>query len=262
MIKKFSILLAVSLFTVICGAEQLRLVDATGGAPLEVFMQAALELSLNDESMSVSMQRLVVQEALKKLDAGLVDAVIVEERFVRNRPQVPLGAEALALYVSVANPGADISKNQVQEILSTYRPNWHSYNNLDLEIQRFAMNTLTPSGTLLRRFFGEKIFDEEILKVGSLSSGFAFSNSASIFFAQFFPLVPVDVKMLPVDGVIPTVSSVTSGKYPLTLRYAIVYKEKMPTALQKLLKSIAKKEYRDTMSKNGWLVLLPYNVEQ
>ena len=253
--KKFLSILIFLTAAMVSTAAELRLADATGGAPMEVFMQAAMELSLADK-LNISMRRILPTAALRALDDGSVDAVIIDRRFAGKRPAIPVAAEALALYISTANPGSALTKAQVGEILAAHRPTWQNYNRLGMDIQRIMLKPLTPSGTLVRRIFGEKVFDPEIFKVDSVGAGFAFSNSASIFFAHYFPKMPLEIKCLYIDNIPPTSASIINGTYPLALHYVIVYREKSPS-LTILLEHIAQEKYRRAMKNAGLFVLLP-----
>ncbi|MBQ9787154.1 MAG: hypothetical protein IJW33_03180 [Lentisphaeria bacterium] len=253
--KILALLLSFITAAALRGAGELRLADATGGAPLEAVMQAALTLSMAEE-LSVSMQRQLPTAALAALEAGKVDAVIIDRTFVPNKEVIPLAAEALALYISTANPGAKVTKAQVGEILKAFHPSWKDYNRLNLDIQRVVMKPLTPSGTLIRRIFGNNALADEVFMVDSFSSGFTFINSAAVFFAQYIPQAPVEVKCMPVNGVMPTTADIVSGKYPLSLHYVIVYRKKSP-ALLRLIDKLKEEKYRRSMIDSGLIVLLP-----
>ena len=257
--KKFYGLIAFLLFALTCSGRevpQLWMIDATGGAPLEVFIMAAIELS-SQKKMDISMHRDVPSKALAMLDKKEVDAVICEVRFAGKRPQTLLAAEALALYVSTVNPVRDLSGRQALEILAAARPTWRPYTNLSMDIQRMALRNDLPGGRLLRRVFGNNQFDSEIFTVRSQRSGYAFANSASLFFAPYLPLPPSTVKMVPVNGINPTLQTVKSGRYPLTMRYAVVTAGKNSN-VDELLKFIASKtQYRQQMQDSGLIVLLP-----
>ena len=250
--KVFCLLVCV-LTAAVFGAAELRLADATGGAPLEAVMQAAIALAMEGK-LEVSMNRRLPSESLADLDAGRVDAVIIDRVFVPNRKQIPLAAEALALYISAANPGAKLTKKQVGEILTAVRPNWKDYNRLDIDIQRIAMKPLSPSGTLIRRVFGSSSVAEEIFRVDSFSSGFNFVNTASIFFAQYIPQAPLEVKCLPIDGVLPTSAQIVEGRYPLSVHYVIVCKKDLPQ-LKLLMEQLNSDKYRRHMVDSGLIVL-------
>ena len=120
-----------------------------------------------------------------------------------------------------------------------------------------ALRNDLPGGRLLRRVFGNKQFDSEIFTVRSQRSGYAFANSASLFYAPYLPLPPSTVKMVPVNGINPTLQTVKSGRYPLTMRYAVVTAGKNSN-VDELLKFIASKpQYRQQMQDSGLIVLLP-----
>ena len=247
-----SFLLCLIFCTAVAG--ELALADATGGAQLNM-MQAAIELSM-EQKLDLFMRRLLPTAALQELENGSVDAVIIDSRFVKDLPTVPLAAEALVLYVSSANPGADLTAAQVQEILFSHNPNWKKYNNLPMDIQRIMLKPLSSSGTLVQRVFGNKVLEDEILKVESMSAGFALSNSSSIFFARYYPRFPMELKCLPVNGTHPTSTTIVSGKYPLSLRYVIVYRKKTP-ALDTFIKFISSEKQRRQLRDAGFFVMLP-----
>ena len=241
------------LFSLHLCAGELLLADATGGAPIEAVFQASVTLAVEGK-IEVSMKRLNPTEALTELDKGRLDAVIIDSAFAANRNVVPLASEALALYVSSANPAKELTKKQAGEILRSPRPSWVDYTRINLDIQRIIMKPLTPSGTLIRRIFGNDAAAEEIFKVDSFSSGFTFINTASIFFAQYIPQAPVEVKCLAVGGVLPSTGDIVSGRYPLAIRYVIAYKENSER-LQLLLNELKKDKYRQQMANSGLIVL-------
>ena len=240
---------------VLAGAGELRIADATGGAPLDVFVQAGVELALEGK-INLSMTRQLPSEALKMLDENKYDAVIIDRRFAKERPYIPLAAEALAIYCSRANPGTDLTEKQLLDILTSPRPSWKNYNHLSFDIQRITCKSVTPSGTLLNRIFGNRDFSAEIFKVESISSGFNFINSGSMFFAQYVPLFPEHVKTLSVRGVMPTSGNILNNKYPLTVYYVMIYRRKSAD-LQTLIDLLGRTSYRRIMSDSGWFVMLP-----
>ena len=237
------------------GAETLLLADATGGAAADVFLQAGITLA-REKKMEVSMRRILPGKALEEFDAGKLDGIVIDRRFAGKRYFVPIAAEALSLYVSTVNPGADLTPKQILQILTAPRPTWEFYNHLDMDIQRIAISPAQPSGTLLRRVFGKQDYSKEIFMVKSVSSGFAFTNSASLFFAPFTALPPTDLKMLPVNGVMPTTASVRSGKYPLALHYVLICR-KDSAAVKMLIETLGKESFRKEMQRSGFLVMLP-----
>lgn len=253
--KKLFTALITLCFTALAGAGELRLADATGGAPLTALVKAGLDLALSGK-LNLAVERQLPSEALKMLADGKLDAVIIDRRFVKKQPFIPFAAEALAVYCSAANPGTDLTGKQILEILLAPHPSWFNYNRLTLDIQRIIGKPMTSSGTLLNRIFGKQDWAEEIMTVETVTSGFSLINTGSMFFAQYVPLFSVEIKTLTVNGVMPTSGNIISGKYPLSLHYVIVYRENS-AELQILLKTLAQTVYRQTMSDAGLFVMLP-----
>ena len=128
--NKLLIISVLFLFLLPVKGAELLLADATGGAPLEAVFRASVTLALQSD-LEVSMKRMDPSKALAELDKGSVDAVVIDSVFAANRNVVPLACEALALYVSSANPGAALTKKQVGEILRSPRPSWVEYNRIN-----------------------------------------------------------------------------------------------------------------------------------
>lgn len=253
--KKILVVITALVTVSLTGSDNfLSLIDATGGAPTGFMMQAAIQLSLAGK-MNLSMSRSVPSEALPRLERGEVDAVLIDSRFVRDLPHIPIAADALALYVSTANPATGLSKRQVLEILTAPRPNWKDYIHIDFDIQRITHPLDSNAGSLIRRNFGDVEISPEIFKVDSVSGGFAFVNTASIFFTRFSPQPPVEVKALTIDGVVPTIATVSDGTYPLAIRYVLVYKTLTPK-LQALLFVLKQNQFRRIINDTGLMVLL------
>ncbi len=253
--KKILTFLAM-IFTVSVPAEVnfLSVCDATGGAPTGYFMRAAIHLSTTAR-LNFSMCRKLPSEALPMLERGEIDAVLIDRRFIKDQPHIPVAADALVLYVSTANPAVNLTKNQVLEILTARRPGWQNYIQLNFDIQRIAPELESQSGTIIRRVFGEAEIDPEIFKVDTPSGGFAFVNTASIFFTQFQSQPPVEVKALSINGITPTSATVRDGTYPLAIQYVLVYKDLTPK-LQALIYLLKQNQYRAMIHDEGLQVLL------
>ena len=240
-------------------AGELRLTDATGGVPLTAVTLAAMHLSRQDESNSISLTKSLPSQALSQLDSGRTDAVIIDHRFAGKRPQIPLAADAMAVYASTGNPVMDISAKEIREIITSPRPTWKKYINRNEDIQRIALKPDRPGGTLLHRISGSRELPGEIFQVSTPGSGFAFMNSASLFFANFRSLPPDSskVKAIKIDGVYPAKDNIISGKYPLALKYVIVFKKEHPL-LKKLIKVMMQDAFlQKQMENSGLLPLFP-----
>ena len=66
----------------------------------------------------------------------------------------------------------------------------------------------------------------------------------------------MELKCLPVNGTHPTSTTIVSGKYPLSLRYVIVYRKKTP-ALDTFIKFISSEKQRRQLRDAGFFVMLP-----
>ena len=248
--------------TTTAAAEELRLIDATGGAELTILMQAAMQLTGGSENTAVSMQKSVPSKALPMLESGRADAVILDHRFAGKYQNIALTADALAICASTANPVRDLTVRDVQEIITLPRPTWKKYINWDEDIQRIAIKPGRPGGTLLYRIFGKQEFPQEIFRVTTPDSGFAFVNSASLFFVNFRTELPSNIKMVRINGVYPTGADIRAGRYPLAVKYVIAFKSEHPL-LKKLINKISTENiWQRQMQDSGLLVLLEKPVRE
>ena len=238
---------------VFLAAAELRIADATaaGDAPVR---QLALKQVLCEHPSPVSYARRSVKEALADFAAGKVDLVVIDV------PDIPkefkgtrkvYAVRALVFYVNVVNTLESVKSDQLRDLFSLPDPRWDAYSFLAGEIKRFGVKTGRPGAEQMADFLlrGSKLADkvrlfnattEVVLMVGAEGSG--------IGFGVFMPGAPVQVRMLAVDGVEPTLKSVAETTYPLAVKRAVLTTAAPGEVVRKFLAEMDKADFRDLIA--------------
>lgn len=256
--KRAGTLLAL-LFAVFLAADDgLRIADATAAGDIPV-RQLALKQVLSEHPSPVSYARRSVKEALADFSAGKVDLVVIDV------PDIPkefkgtrkvYGVRALVFYVNVVNTLESVKSDQLREIFTLPEANWDAYSFLAGPVKRFGVKTGRPGAEQMADFLlrGSKLADgvklfratsEVLLMVGAEGSG--------IGFGVFIPGAPVQVRMLAVDGVEPTLKSVGEGTYPLAVKRAVLSAAAPGEAAAKFLAEMDKADFHDLVIEGGML---------
>jgi len=257
--KRLGTVLALFAALFLAAAEDgLRIADATaaGDAPVR---QLALKQVLCEHPSPVSYARRSVKEALADFSAGKADLVVIDV------PDIPkefkgarkvYGVRALVFYVNVVNTLESVKSDQLREIFTSPDQKWDTYSFLAGDIKRFGVKTGRPGAEQMADFLlrGSKLADkvrlfqatnEVVLMVGAEGSG--------IGFGTFMPGAPVQVRMLAVDGVEPTLKSVGEATYPLAVKRAVLTAAVPDEAAAKFLAEMDKADFRDLVIDAGML---------
>ncbi len=263
MLKKLLTILFCGAASILCG-ETLVIGDASCSAPAEALQHAAFEYALNSGN-ELSFRHIKPSEALSRLQSEVVDILLIERRFIPADPELqklPFAAEALACYVSPENPLQNLSKKDVLDILTLPSPEWKNYLGLKIKIQRVTLKNSSPAGQLVYRIFGEKNFASEIFRVSSSEQLFKFLNAAAIGFAPYQTERPLGALPVKVDNILPDRKTVANGKYPLTLRYDLVFLKKNTAKVKPFFKLLFQEKYREKLENSFMLPLtVPFRME-
>lgn len=241
---------------VFLAAAELRIADATaaGDAPVR---QLALKQVFSEHPSPVSYARRNVREALADFAAGKVDLVVIDVPDIPkefNGARKVYAVRALVFYVNVVNTLESAKSDQLRELFTLPDPRWDAYSFLAGAIKRFGVKTGRPGAEQMADFLlrGSKTADgvrllsstgEVVLMVGAEGSG--------IGFGVFMPGAPVQVRMLAVDGVEPTLKSVSEGTYPLAVKRAVLTAAVPEEAAAKFLAEMDKADFRDLVIDGG-----------
>ena len=256
--KRLGTVLALFAALFLAADDGLRIADATAAGDIPV-RQLALKQVFSEHPSPVSYARQSVKEALADFSAGKVDLVVIDV------PDIPkefkgarkvFGVRALVFYVNVVNTLESVKSDQLREIFTLPEVNWDGYSFLAGPVKRFGIKTGRPGAEQMADFLlrgskladGVKLFratNEVLLMVGAEGSG--------IGFGVFMPGAPVQVRMLAVDGVEPTLKSVGDGTYPLAVKRTVLTAAVPDEPAKKFLAEMDKADFRDLVIDAGML---------
>ena len=176
---------------------------------------------------------------------GLVDLVLLERSGVpeefRGRRMV-YAVEALVFYLNSSNPVEGFSQEGVRKLFRAARPVWSEYTlQKETDIQRFAVKPSRPDGLRFRSFFfGDGSRPVGIFELGSAPELVLIvsANPEAVGAALYHPEAPVAVKAAAVDGVAPTLRTVTAGSYPLSFFREALTAEEPPETVRNFLEKL------------------------
>ncbi len=232
------------LFALPAAGGTLRIADAVPGGDTAV-RQLALSEALADPALELSIRSSGVGEALRLLASGEVDLVLLERSGVpeefRGRRMV-YAVEALVFYLNSSNPVEGFSQEGVRKLFRAARPVWSEYTlQKETDIQRFAVKPPRPDGLRFRSFFfGDGSRPVGIFELGSAPELVLIvsANPEAVGAALYHPEAPVAVKAAAVDGVAPTLRTVTAGSYPLSFFREALTAEEPPETVRNFLEKL------------------------
>ena len=230
------------LFAAAVGAETLRITDSSRGGS-SALRQAALEFSLSTRC-NIRIDRMAASSAAGLTAKDTVDLAVWEisdtpEKFKKNH-SLPLGCEALVIYVNASNPLPSLTVSEAKEIFCGLRPRWSELGGKPRDIHRINLKNTADFSGLDREVLGA-FPAAEVLGVGS-SRDVMLITGADPDAMGFAHMTSTDnnVRIVPVNDIMPTKENVCSGRYPLARRYVLVMVKKSAVA-EKFIAFLKKK---------------------
>ena len=208
-----------------CGRDGLQIGDATGGTGLSALRSALFELSR------------------KKRD--------IPQTFSGRR--MDFAAEALVLYSGMGNPLGSLTIAQLKEIWQTPRPEWRKYNGEANEIHRLGL-TMNGGGFTEARFLGGTLKREGVYRSGAIQRAWLFCTPAALLCGPAVAERPGNIKIINVNGVFPSKENILSGKYPLNLRYELLFRQHSRRTVQAFLQLLATPAYTAQIRESGLIL--------
>jgi phosphate transport system substrate-binding protein len=180
----------------------------------------------------------------------------------------PIGYEAFVFIVNAKNPGDSLTLQQIKDIYSGKIKNWKKVGGKWQTIKPFQRAKNSGSQTAFVKIMG-KDFDlipPKTHKIMTLMDGMVnvvsdyenHNNAIGYTFRYFLESMnkSVDVKMLKINGVEPSVENIKNKTYPLTDNfYAITIKGKESENTKKLIEWILSDEGQKLVEKVGYVPL-------
>ncbi|MBQ7792050.1 MAG: substrate-binding domain-containing protein, partial [Clostridia bacterium] len=176
----------------------------------------------------------------------------------------PIGSEAFVFFVHKDNPVDSLTAAEIQKIYSGEITNWKELGGNNEKIVAFQRNEGSGSQSMLKRFMGDvPIMDAPTEQVNDLMAGIVEqvanykSKSGSIGFSFRYYMEGIiknpDIKLLAVDGVLPTVENIKNKTYPIVAPlYAVTYEGNENENVQKLLDWVLSPEGQYIIEQTGY----------
>ena len=177
---------------------------------------------------------------------------------------VPIGKEAFVFFTNAQNPINSLTIEQIRGIYSGEITNWKQVGGEDLEIQVFMRNGNSGSYSALEKLMGdlqmaepkkEFVFD---LMSGIVQAASDYENHrGAIGFSFRYYVTDIvsenGIRFIPIEGVEPTIETVTSDEYPLVDNLFISYRKGyMTEEMQLLLDWILSEEGQLLVERSGY----------
>jgi len=178
----------------------------------------------------------------------------------------PIGRDGLVFLVNIANPIESLTKEQLVSIYSGRVRNWKDVGGEDVEIKAFQRPLRSGSQTMMNDLVMENSLLAEpeanyvIGEMGGLVQAIAmFDNAQSAIGYNVYYFVSQmeineNVRMLAVDGVEPSVRSISDGSYPYVQDFYAVIKKDTPqdSPARMLFNWIRSAEGQDLVQHEGY----------
>ncbi len=176
-----------------------------------------------------------------------------------------IGYDAFVFFVHKDNPIDSLTSEQISAIYAGEITNWKELGGGDEEIVAYQRNEGSGSQSMLIRFMGDKKpmtpdYKENVGGMGTIIKEVADYKSvtASIGFSFRFYVEGIiknpDVKMIAIDGVLPTAENVRNESYPIrTPFYAVTYKENTNPNTDRLIEWILSEEGQYIIEQTGYV---------
>lgn len=256
-----------------------RLDGATALYPLySAFVQAVYpnkQYDLHDDQVRAS----TTPEAYENLFDGTADIIfaagpstqqmaIAKEKGVEME-LTPIGREAFVFFVHVDNPVKGLTSKQIKDIYSGTITNWQEVGGKNEPIRAFQRAENSGSQTALERFMGntpimEPPNENRISGMGGIieqTSDYKNYPNAIGYSFRFFATEMVqngNIRLLEVDGVLPTKATIADHSYPLSSEfYAITAGSQNPN-VPRLIEWILSPQGQALVEQTGYTPLAGY----
>lgn len=202
-------------------AGGLRITDSSR-AGASALRKAALAYSLADCG-DIRIDRMAASQAERLLPQNLVDIAVFENRDIpehlKNSERIFIGREVLTIYVNAANPITDLTSSKLSEIFSEVRPRWSGFGGAMRDIHRINLKPAAESGKLDWDIF-QKQPAAEVAGVECSRDivQLVAADADALGFGLMTQLIP-NVRIISVDGVLPSAENLRKNRYPLVKNY-------------------------------------------
>lgn len=176
-----------------------------------------------------------------------------------------IGYEAFVFFVHKDSPIDSLTADQIRAIYSGEITNWSEVGGNNEKIVAFQRNEGSGSQSMMLRFMGDTPLmepgtQEVVDGMGGIITEVADyknkSNSIGFSFRYYVETIiaNLDIKIIAVDGVYPSVESIKSGEYPIIAPvYAVTYEGNPNENVDKLIEWILSDEGQYIIEETGYV---------
>jgi len=181
---------------------------------------------------------------------------------------IPIAKDALVVMNNRYNPVKNISYEQFCKIFTGDAKNWKEFGGEDYEILPYINTSAYDSYFALRDLLdgNNPVMPKLTLKIPNLANvvkaigEYEDTSDSAVGYALFYQSEELfenkNVDILSINNVAPSVKTITSGEYPLTLNiYAIIRKDSAENSrARRLVNFILSQEGQNIIDKNGYFM--------
>ena len=176
----------------------------------------------------------------------------------------PIGREAFVFFVEPDNPVTDLSSEQIRAIYHGDITNWKEVGGKDQEILAFQRPENSGSQAMMEYFMGDvslkapATYEYVDSMMGVIDKVAQYNNENGAFGYSFRYFVEDlrqedDVRLLAVDGVLPTLENINNGSYPLTVDLCVITREENTNPyVQKMVDFMLSEDGQELVEKSGY----------
>ena len=181
----------------------------------------------------------------------------------------PIGREAFVFFVEPDNPVTGLSSEEIRKIYHGDITNWSELGGKTQEIRPFQRPENSGSQAMMEYFMGDVSLKEPLSyeyvdsMFGVLQKVAEYANEGGAMGYSFRYFVEDlnqenNVRLLAVDGVLPTIENIQNGTYPLTVDLCVVSRsEDSRPYVQKMIDFMLSEEGQKMIEKTGYASLRP-----
>lgn len=181
----------------------------------------------------------------------------------------PIGREAFVFFVEPDNPVTGLSSEEIRKIYHGDITNWSDLGGKKQEIRPFQRPENSGSQAMMEYFMGDVSLKEPLSyeyvnsMFGVLQKVAEYANEGGAMGYSFRYFVEDlnqenNVRLLAVDGVLPTIENIQNGTYPLTVDLCVVSRsEDSRPYVQKMIDFMLSEEGQKMIEKTGYASLRP-----
>lgn len=272
------IILSVIIFAVLVSDNEIKYEGGTPNVAVTTFT-AEMGKNLLSElypNENTNLLTMLYTDAYESLMNGTIDVVLAlkpteemneyAKTTLNEVEMIPIAKDALIVMNNRYNPVKNMFSEQFRKIFSGEITNWSQVNGENHEIIPYLNTSSYDSYFALRDILAEKsLFTPKFtLKLPNLANimkaigEYEDTSDSAIGYALFYQSETVlenkNIDILSIDGISPSIQSIETGEYPLTVDiYAIIRKNSAENSrARRLVNFILSEEGQNIIDKNGY----------